>query len=294
MVKEDNMFVTFRKFVDEKLPQYHIPSLAIGFLVGLACCWIMIDSFGGSCLPTGMCMYMTRETNITYNCKEGPPTLDMTLKQNLTTLLNESYNQVHIELANNTEKLYTLYTKEDCPPCSQPCVYNELTTTTQTTSSSTTSTVTTTTQTKQPIGCDTQTKQQLQDMRWKNPGGDCLQKGYQIGKTDCLAIVGIAKTYDGQPVYDNSADYYKGIGEITYNDSVYVFVKQSGSDYGLTGLAHNSGFPLNHSIWNWTTYNLSWSVDNWTNWTDADNLTWQKNTPYMIQNDSGNLWIQRL
>jgi hypothetical protein len=137
------------------------------------------------------------------------------------------------------------------------------------------------------------TKKELLNLRWHNPGADCLQKGYGIGKTDCLAVLGLAGTYNGQPSYDTFQHYLQPLTQ-EGNTSQYCFARKSASDYNLVGMMQTHGFPLDHNSWGWTLINLTVSVDNWTEWVDADNHTWVKNTPYMSWNSTGDLWIQKL
>jgi hypothetical protein len=47
-----------------------------------------------------------------------------------------------------------------------------------------------------------QLQQDLITLRQNNPGASCQQSGWRIGKMDVLHLLGLAKTYNGQPIQD--------------------------------------------------------------------------------------------
>jgi hypothetical protein len=133
----------------------------------------------------------------------------------------------------------------------------------------------------------------LLNMRWDKPTSECAQYGYKTAKTDCLGIMGLAKTFNEQVVHDVT----KPIEGIRINESedFYCFSKGSGSDYGLYGLAHNRGFLLDEMLWNATQVNSTWLVWNITTiWNSTINQTVEIPNSYIEINVSNSLWVQRI
>jgi hypothetical protein len=89
-------------------------------------------------------------------------------------------------------------------------------------------------------------KEKARNMRWANPTSPCAQFGYAAGKTDCMSIVGVGKTFNGQPNYGSAGTVM--LPE-QFNASLYCFMKQSSAS------SNQYGFPLNNSLWDWEKIN---------------------------------------
>lgn len=115
----------------------------------------------------------------------------------------------------------------------------------------------------------------------------CLRKEWEI-----LDLPGRPKFNPG-PSPGNAQDFYSVLKGNNATSDDYCFQKRTGSEYGLAGEYHGRGFFLNESLWDWTHTNNTWLVDNITTKTDHDGDNYTVNNPYVEQNESGSLWIQK-
>lgn len=148
-----------------------------------------------------------------------------------------------------------------------------------------------------PVGLTAEQNHTIMNLRWEHPTSDCMMAGYQVGLTDCRYALGLAKTYNGKPVYGS---YYKPVvGSQVINDSMYCFLKQEGSEYMLDWI--RTGFFLNISQWGFNNTYESYETYNetkvlYTHSTDTSNFTYWKNFNItdVLWNKTDNLFVYRL
>jgi hypothetical protein len=115
----------------------------------------------------------------------------------------------------------------------------------------------------------------------------CLRKVWET-----LEIPGRPKFFPG-PSPGNALDFYATLKGNNATSEGYLFAKQSGSNYGLSGQYHGIGYFLNGTIWETFPVNDTHIIENSSTWTDADGLNWTKYDSYVIQEETKNLWVQK-
>jgi hypothetical protein len=138
---------------------------------------------------------------------------------------------------------------------------------------------------------------ELLNLRPPANGNSAVSGGYHM----CLQDV--YKTFDIKNVskwsYQTDGSIYNKADDVEFNDSMYCFVKQSGSDYFYTD--KGMGIFLNASLWNWSYTNISWMEYNftttWVNLSDENSIHLIKKNityEYLRQNYSNNLFVWRI
>lgn len=148
----------------------------------------------------------------------------------------------------------------------------------------------TTTQPEITIQClDKSTLDKLYDLHLTNSESPICQRCYSQCKKDALVTVGLKP-----PKYNEGPSTNSWTVQGNISRDTIAFKIRSGSDYGLNGLAHNSGFLLNSSMYVWMPVNVSIEHMNYTYTTDNETNTTIRHPNYWYENVTTNdIWVQR-
>jgi hypothetical protein len=256
-----------------EMPKYHIPSIIVGFLLGLCILYIIIDA-NDVCMPQGICLYEQGEHNVTGNCKDF-------------ILLSEQILKFTEGITINSERIdLTDFGKgyqepaEGCPKC--PSVQPPICPTCP-----------------ECLGCPlfdcrnelhipNDTVKHLKNLCKETirPNGNAaISSGCYQAQDAALELLEIKKSrfWEGE----SRTNYYDSIKATisNYSANTFCFLKDDAHQYGRTGV----GFFLNSTMWRWN-YTLNyWNVANTTKINDTDYSTYVTTE----SNISDNLWVQQ-
>lgn len=261
--------------IKDYIPNWDIPSLLVGFLVGLSICYFIIDTYS-ECMPEGMCKYTRYGSDlaVTGNCKALLPEVQKVKQWDNNLQINNSIwsmvSTIPIRISNSMDpsvefiiETTTTTTMQQpvmiCPTCECP------TTTTLLCAPQTI-------QNENILQCLNEYKPTAYNSIWQDGSHTAIT--YARG---CAG--GYVKTFNGKQVMNTPL--VGSIGWIsTHNESDYCFTQQIGSSYGRTGI----GFILNATAWRWN--NTIIYIDLW----DCSSGNCTVTT---TQNNTDDIWVQR-
>ena len=222
------------RFIDSR---YDVRSIAIGFLLGMAICYVVVD-MTNQCMPQGLCKYRTTMgSDVTGNCKEIIPLLsqehrysfNVTPKDTMDSI-TQKMKSLQFEVINNTVTTCPL-----CPTCNKttdkilPTGLIHSLEPSHTTTTTTTTESTTTTEPKDYLTLAT--KKGLLNLREKDPASPCEQTGWKKGQADYLSFLGLKEKYNDQVIYNTAKP-----AKLLNQPNMLCWPMQSGNVYLNTSL----------------------------------------------------------
>jgi hypothetical protein len=256
---------------------YHPPSLIIGFLLGMAICYYIID-VSDNCMPQGVCLYQTAGHNVTGNCKDF---IDIANNMNR---FGESveFSDPPINLTDFGKGVLAPenggFTLQRCPNVTCPQMTCSEIPTCPTCGAC------------PDLSIPNETAQRMKNLckeTIKPNGNPAISQGCfkaQYAALDILGLKRLSQFYEGSS--PNSGSFYDIAAVVgNYSANTFCFTKDDAHQYGRTGV----GFLLNASMWRWNNTINYWDVVNTTKINDTNYNTYVSTE----SNISDNLWIQR-